>query len=181
MKTYPDVGSRIELTNLHSGEAAQGRVLAVRRSKEGVVQGIAVELVVPSETFWGVNFQLKRASAELVKLEQALKSSGIDLHMLKEFRNAVDYIRRSAWAVQEKQERQLRGLHEDTYLSLLVAERISRATQLSTDLTSDLDASQVTHEAKGIAELYRAVERLYQRLSLIFDYREAQHKVARKT
>src|SRR2546430_5287848 len=51
-------------------------VLALRRSKEGAVLGVAVELVVPSEAFWGVNFQLKKTNAQLYKLEQALLSGG---------------------------------------------------------------------------------------------------------
>src|SRR5205807_1977091 len=35
MKAYPEVGTRVELTNFLSAEAAQARVLALRRSKDG--------------------------------------------------------------------------------------------------------------------------------------------------
>ncbi len=59
MKIFPSVGSHMELTNLLSGETYRARVVAIRR-KEGQVLGVAVELLIPSETFWGVNFQLKR-------------------------------------------------------------------------------------------------------------------------
>src|SRR2546427_48429 len=64
MKTYPGIGSQLELTNILSGETFRARVVGTRRSKEGNVLGVAVELVIPSETFGGVNFQLKKTSAK---------------------------------------------------------------------------------------------------------------------
>ncbi len=174
MKTYPGVCSQLELTNLLSGEATGARIVAVRRSKEGAVLGVAVELLVPSETFWGVNFQLRKTGAELVKLEQAIKSGGVDARLLREFRDAVDYVRKTAWAVQEWQERQLQQRDPHTVLPLLTAERIRRATQLSNTIAQDLAAHEVTHETAGMDELFRAVERVYQRLAGLFGDRGAQ-------
>ncbi len=177
MNVYPNFGSRVELTNLLSAETAQARVLDMRRSKDGGVQGVAVELVVPSETFWGVNFQLKKTSAELVKLEQALNLGGIDLRVLREFRDAVDYVRTTAGAIQELQERQMQQRDTHTVLSLLTAERIRRAIYLIDELATDLDACEVTHGTQGIAELYRAVKGVYQRLNRIFKYGETQQEL----
>src|SRR5579864_5072803 len=65
MKSFPSVGSQLELTNLLSGETYRARVVGIRR-KDSAVMGVAVELLIPSETFWGVNFQLKKTSAELL-------------------------------------------------------------------------------------------------------------------
>lgn len=48
-----------------------------------------------------MNFQLMKTSAELVEIEQAIQSGSVDARILKEFRDAVDYVRRTAWAVQE--------------------------------------------------------------------------------
>src|SRR5438105_14019500 len=48
-----------------------------------------------------------RTSSELVRIEQEIKSGGIDPRILEEFRDSVDYVRKTAWAVQEWQERQL--------------------------------------------------------------------------
>src|SRR5258708_40321285 len=53
MSTYPDVGSRITLTNFLSAETAEARVLATPQSREGVAHGIVVGLIVPSEGFLG--------------------------------------------------------------------------------------------------------------------------------
>src|SRR2546426_12539161 len=48
MKTYPDVGSQIELTNLLSTESAHARGVAIRRSQKGAVLGGSVELLGPN-------------------------------------------------------------------------------------------------------------------------------------
>jgi hypothetical protein len=74
MKTYPAVGTQIEITNLLSHESSHARVVGLRRNAEGRLLGVAVELLVPSDTFWGVNFQLKKACADLVKLEYDMRS-----------------------------------------------------------------------------------------------------------
>jgi len=89
-KTYPTVGSQIELTSLLSHESSHARVVGIRRDPEGRLLGVAVELLVPSETFWGVNFQLKKACADLVKLEYDMRAGAVDQRVLKEFREAVD-------------------------------------------------------------------------------------------
>src|SRR5262245_52021786 len=49
IKTYPAVGTQIELTSLLSHESSQARVVGVRRTDEGHLLGVAVELLVPSE------------------------------------------------------------------------------------------------------------------------------------
>src|SRR5260370_18383320 len=109
---YPTVGNEMELTNWFSGEEGSARSSAIRRSDTGAVLGVAVELLFPSETFWGLTFRLKKTTAELLRLDHAIKSGSIDARVLREFRDAVDYVRKTAWAVQEWQERQFQ--HRDT-------------------------------------------------------------------
>lgn len=164
MKTYPAVGSQIELTNLLSHESSHARVVGARRNTEGRLLGVAVELLVPSETFWGVNFQLKKACADLVKLEYDMRSGPIDPRVLGEFRDAVDNVRKTAWAVQEWQERQSLRQDPHTVLPLLTAERIRRATQLCDAITTASAAHEVARETVGIEEFFRAVERVHQSL-----------------
>lgn len=176
MKTYPTVGSQIELTNLLSHESLHARVVGVRRDAEGNFLGVAVELLVPSETFWGVNFQLKKACADLVKLEYDMRSGTIDQRVLKEFREAVDNVRKTAWAVQEWQERQLQRQDPRTVLPLLIAERIRRATQLCDAITMASISNEVTFTTVGIEEFLRAVERVHQRLLDVIKDRKANEK-----
>jgi hypothetical protein len=173
MRTYPGVGNGLELTNLLSGEAAEARVVAIRRSQEGANRGVAVELLTPNEAFWGVNFQLRKTSDDLVKIERGIKSVGVDPRILTEFRDAVDYVRKTAWAVQEWQERQLRKHDPQTVLPLLTSERIRRATQLSRAITTDLATHDVTRETTGMDEFFQVVENLYQRVVELFKDREA--------
>jgi len=172
MKTYPAVGAQIEITNRLSHEFTQARVVGVRRNAEGRLLGVAVELLVPSETFWGVNFQLKKACADLVKLEYDMRSGTIDQRVLSEFRDAVDNVRKTAWAVQEWQERQSRQQDPQTVLPLLTAERIRRATQLCDAIAAASAAQDITRQTVGIEEFLRAVERVHQSLGELFKERE---------
>jgi hypothetical protein len=172
MKTHPIVGSEIELTNTLSGETLRARVVGPRRSKKGEAFGVAVAFLIPSETFWGVNFQLKKTSADLAKIEQTIRSGGIAPSILTEFRDAVDHVRRTAWAVQEWQERQLLNRDPQTVLPLITTERIRRATQLSKAITLDLAAQEVTRDTAGIDELLQAVDSLQQRVADLLKGRE---------
>jgi hypothetical protein len=169
MKVYPSVGSQMELTNLLTGETYRARVVAIRR-KDGQFLGVAVELLIPSEGFWGVNFQLKKTSAELLQLEHTIRSGGIDQRILMDFRDAVDYVRKTAWAVQEWQERQLRHHDTQTLIPLLTTERIRRGTQLANAIVSDLGAREVNRDTPGVDELFTAVTRMRQLLADLLNH-----------
>jgi hypothetical protein len=129
------------------------------------VLGVAVELLSPSETFWGLTFRLRKTTAELRRLDQEIKAGNIDAGVLREFRDSVDYVRTTAWAVQEWQERL--GQHHDTatVLPLLVTERVRRALQLCAAITRDLKESKLTSETTGIEKLLRATKQLYRDLA----------------
>lgn len=172
MKVYPWVGGALELTNLLSGQSAQARVVGTRRSKDGAFLGVAVALVVPDETFWGVNFQLRKTTADLAKLEQTIKSGGADPRILREFRDAVDYVRKTAWAIQEWQERQLQKHDPQTVFSLLITERIRRAAQLNKAIMTDLAAHEITSETAGINDFLGSLETLQRSIADLLKTRE---------
>ena len=173
MRGRPAIGSVIELTNLTSTKTASARVVSLRPSKESQVLGVAVELLTPSETFWGVTFRLKVAIDDLLKLEKAIRPGGMDPRVLREFRDAVDYVRKTAWALQELEERQSHQRDTATVRSLLTEERVRRATQLSKAIASDLDSHEVTDGTTGAGDLFRAIEGLYKRLAALFKIRES--------
>jgi len=164
MKTFPSVGSQLELTNLLSSETYRARVVGIRR-KEGAILGVAVELLIPSETFWGVNFQLKKTSSELLQLEQAIRTGGIDQRILMDFRDAVDHVRKTAWAVQEWQEREITHHDPHTLIPLLTSERIRRAAQLGNSIIKDLASQEVNRDTPGVEQLFEAVTRMHQLLA----------------
>jgi hypothetical protein len=181
MSVFPDVGSRITLTNYLSAQTSEARVLATPQSREGVSHGIVVELIVPSEGFWGVNLQVKKASVELQKLELSLRSEGIDLRVLNEFRDAVDYVRTVAVVVQQLREQQMQGRDDSEASSMLTAERIRRATNLCIEVITDLDAERVTSATKGVDELYDSLEQACDRLRHILKSREPDRYVTTRT
>jgi hypothetical protein len=174
MRGRPGIGSIIELTNLTSAKTASARVASLRTSVKSEVLGVAVELLTPSETFWGVTYRLKLATDGLLKLEKDIRSGGMDARVLREFRDAVDYVRKTAWALQELQERQTHQRDTATVRSLLTEERVRRATQLSRSLASDLDAHEVTDATIGVAELFHAINGLYQQLLNLLKIRESR-------
>jgi len=181
MANYPEVGSRITLTNFLSAEAAEARVLATPSSREGVSHGIIVELVVPCESFWGVNLQVKKTYVELQNLEKSLRSEGIDLRLLNEFRDAVDYVRTAAVIVQQLRERQMHGRDDDDIVATLIAERIRRATNLCLEVITDLDAGKVSDGTKGVDELYLSLEQACDRLRHLLQSREPDRYLTTRT
>lgn len=168
MKSQPAAGIEIQLTNPLTNERAQARVAAIRRGKDGRVLGVAIELLKPSETFWGVNFQLRKTSAQLAAIEDAIKAGGVDPRILRDFRDAVDYVRKTAWAVQEWQERQLKQHDPQTVVPLIISERLRRAGQLSKAISADVTAGDVTRETPGLRDFFKAVESLYVQVSNLF-------------
>src|SRR2546429_1622218 len=172
MSFYPGVGTPFALTTFFWGNSLRAGFVAPRRSAEGRVLGVAVELLIPSETFWGVNFRLKKTSAELVRLNRAMQSGNLDPRILREFRDAVDYVRKTAWAAEEWQERQLRQRDPHTILALITSERIRRATQLSNAISAGLAAPEVTSETSGVEEFFQAVRHIHQRLADLFKNRD---------
>jgi len=157
---HPPDGAELELTNLVSGHQAKARVSAIRRSSQDAPLGVAVELLPPKEEFWGLTFQLRRSTGELLKLEHGIKSGEIDPYLLREFRDAVDHIRKTAWAVQEWKERQVLKRDTATVIPLLVTERIRRGTQLYETLSDDLQTQTIRPGAAEIEDLLHAIERL---------------------
>ena len=168
--TAPAAGTELELVNLLSGEETKARVMGVRRSAKEAVVGIAVELMVPGDSFWGTTFRLKKTTEELFELEQAMKSGEIDSRVLREFRDAVDYVRKTAWAVQEWQERQAQKRDTATVLPLLITERIRRATELCNAVNADLNQHGISSETKGLDRLLQSVRQLYDELKNMFQH-----------
>jgi hypothetical protein len=147
MQTLPEFGSRVSLTNFLSAQTVEARVLATPQTRAGVSGGVAVELVVPNEEFWGVDLQVKKTSVELHKLETALNSQGVELRLLSEFRDAVEYIRGVSAIAQQLREVQLRGRDEEEVHSEIAAERVRRATKLCREIAADLDVACAGHHS----------------------------------
>jgi hypothetical protein len=164
MSIYPELGSRITLANFLSAQTAEARVLAAPHTREGVANGIIAELIVPNADFWGVDLQVKKTIIELQNLEKLLQCEDIDLRLVKEYRDAVEYIRTAAGTLQQLRECQFGGLDSGELLSALATDRIRRTVNLCVEVVADLDAGRLRNNSKGVDELYRAIEDLHDRI-----------------
>src|SRR5579864_3396166 len=90
-----------------------------------------------------------------------------DARVLRDFRDAIDYIRKAAWAVQEWQARQAGSRDTSTVLPLLMFERIRRATQLCKTISDDLENQPIAATISGMGELSAAVKTLRARLACL--------------
>src|SRR5260370_4188466 len=102
-----------------------------------------------------------------------MRSGPFEPRILSEFRDAVDNVRKTAWAVQEWQERQSRQQDPLTVLPLLTAEGIRRATQLCEAITTGLAAHEVARETLGIHVFFQAVVRVHPSLISLFRDRQS--------
>jgi len=168
MREYPPLGAELEITNNLSLGKAIARAVAIRHSKEANLNGLAIELLEPSEQFWGITYRLRRASAELKRLEEEMKGgTGVDLRVLQEFRDAVDYVRKTAWVVYEYQERQVHQRDTATVMPLLTSERLRRATQLCEAILTDLSTLRPERHPGEVGAFFKVVKKIQDRLEPI--------------
>lgn len=166
---YPRAGTEILLRNLLTGEETRARAGDVRRTREGSLLGMVAELLQPSETFWGLTFWVKKTAIELRRLDLEIMNGSVDPRVLQEFRDAVDYVRKTAWAVQEWQERQRMKKDTATVLPLLFTERVRRAGQLCEAVQDGLKEHEITGETEGLRTLYEATGKLSGELRKILE------------
>ena len=167
MSEYPEVGTRVTLANFLSAQTAEARVLAAPNTRSGVASGIVVELVVPSEVFWGIDLQVNKAVAELQNLENTLLAQDVDARLMREYRSAIGNI----FSLMEtlRQHRvsmvspsEVSPSDDQDALRALSEDRVRRSNQLCKDVIADLDAGRISHNATGVQELSDTVQVLQQ-------------------
>ena len=117
--------------------------------------------------------RLAKLTSELRTLDLELKSGVTpEAPLLREFRQALDGARMTAWTVNELMD--ARELRKDphTVLSFLTAERLRRFAQMVKDLSVDIDADGITRQTRGIQSLADSVKLLQSRLEKLVN----QHK-----
>jgi hypothetical protein len=113
--------------------------------------------------------RLEELTQQLQELEILVRSGGdFAPRVLSEFRIAVDNIRQTAWAVQQWADLQQRSRDPYTVLDVLAKERVRRATQITKDLTVDLESLELSLETEGLLGLFLAIKGLHERLAPLF-------------
>ena len=121
----------------------------------------------PEHSHESLTARLAQASAELHALEQGMQNGEIDPRILSEFRESVDHVRQTAWAVQQWMELSAAKRDPFSVLNWLAAERVRIGTMVAHELCMDLDASEVNTETPGIQKLFHEAKGLMERLSRI--------------
>jgi len=164
MSNYPMVGARVTLANFLSAQTTEARVLAAPDSRPGVASGIIVELIVPNETFWGVDLQLNKTVVELESLEKALKGEEIDLRLVREYRDATESIINITETLRRLRTADPRSSDDQELFAGLAADRIRRANNVCLNLIADLGAGYLRQNAVALEQLAGTISQLQQLL-----------------
>jgi len=122
---------------------------------------------VPLTSAASVSERLKNATEELRLIQEQLVSGTVDPRILTDFRDAVNRVRTTAWAVQHSlgsQEPDSQGL---SVISLLAGERVRVAYQMCRLIAADLANNGMTHGSGKLVKLYLAVGDLTRQLEHI--------------
>ena len=114
-----------------------------------------------------VRARLDVMTTALSEAQRLAESSDLDARVEIEFRDALDHIRHTAWAVQQGFEAHAESGDPYAVLPILAIQRVQRATQLAKDLSLDLENMDVTVETEGLQDLYQATGQLHRQLEVL--------------
>lgn len=114
-----------------------------------------------------ISAHLQKLGSDLRRLELILTAGQTDPRILRDFRQAVDHARTTAWAVQQMIDHGTESDDGLDLLPLLVAERIRRTTELSKELLSDLSRPGAG-PGPGVERLFSAVRDLDELLARLY-------------
>jgi hypothetical protein len=110
--------------------------------------------------------RLASATGEIQQLEKLVQSGDLDGRVLSEFRNAVDHIRTTTWAVQKWVGLNFQaGGDPFSVLPTMIEARVRRATQIADNLCLDIQSNDLGIDTPGIIDLANSVEDLHRRLA----------------
>jgi hypothetical protein len=115
---------------------------------------------------------LQSFSAKLIVLTRELRALDLELKsglipegpLLREFRQALDHVRMTAWTTNELMDARQARKDPQTVLSFLTAERLRRFTQMVKDLCTDVETQGLTWQTQGIKGVSDSVSLLQEKL-----------------
>ena len=117
----------------------------------------------------GIAGRVASAISELRKLEDLLSSDDLDPRLLRDFRDALNRTRNTAWAVQQYLACLTTEADSTTLIQILAAERIRVTYQLGQGLLKDLEKPDLKLQTGQLLELYRVMKDLTARLAELVD------------
>ena len=109
--------------------------------------------------------ELQKTTDDLKQMELKIKTGMVDARVLIEFREAVNHVRHTAWALQKwAQEEQKAGGKPFEVIAMVMTERMRIATALARELGNDLTNGDIDYSTPGLKELYQSVQKLAEQL-----------------
>lgn len=112
----------------------------------------------------GIDERLENAIIELLSLQELLGSDEVDAQVLRDFRDALNRVRNTAWAVQQFIVSQEFEQGPAGLTSFLAGERIRGAFKLCRSVQEDLKREEVEFQKGQLSELYGVVTEVGQQL-----------------
>lgn len=110
-------------------------------------------------------YRLIHLTLELRSLDADLKSKEMShASQLREFRQALDNVRTTAWTVNELMDARSAGQDPRIVLSFLTAERLRRFSQMVKDLCEDIEQEGTGWHAQGVQDLSDSLAMLQEKL-----------------
>ena len=108
----------------------------------------------------GIDTRLENAIIELLALQELLSVDKVDGRLLTDFRDALNHVRNTAWAVQQFIVSQLSDQGPAALTSFLAAERVRAAFHLCRSVQRDLARDDIQFQKGQLAELHAVVAEL---------------------
>ena len=110
--------------------------------------------------------RLREMTLEFQSMETELQNvTELDLRALQEFRHSLDDLRMTAWTISELIKARTAEKNPEAVLSFLASERLRRFSQMTRELSNDLDGSGFSWESSGIQSLFDSLNLLQANLS----------------
>ena len=115
-----------------------------------------------------ISDKLRDLAAELCSLDQDLKSNQpLDESALRDFRQALDNVRMTAWMVSELLNARRTKKNRQAVISFLTAEWLRRVSQMALELSMDFDQEGGAWPAHAVKNLEDSVTLLRDRLRTV--------------
>ena len=111
-----------------------------------------------------VSQRLESSIGDLQSLQEVLLSGDLDPRVLKDFRDALNRIRNTAWAAQQLVASQVSDQGPESVTTLLASERVRTAYQLCRSIRDDLGSNDIQFQKGQLSELYGAATQLAEQL-----------------
>jgi hypothetical protein len=113
-------------------------------------------------------------SVTLRSLDRALKSNtSLDESALREFREALDNVRLTAWTVNELLNARRNKKNTQAVIWFLTGERLRRFGQMARDLSADLEQHGTSWPAQAVRDLENSLTLLGVRLTIVGERAQA--------